>query len=487
MLNGANNTHLANVSSAQINHAQEMTSNEPLDGHMTNIMPVSDLATGRAADTNETSSRRATDERPLSAVEELDAETVLKTQSLASAAESLHFCDSLGLPCRMDFSGAHLPASKSLTGAVSKTLNGLQTLPELLDSKYWDGLEPEYATAQKALFAQFINAGQPMTGRVRVDSVVCGIDEDDVSTQIAEFEPHCGGDLFLTRLTKVFKAADQGDLDYIKDFAKHLKAESPNQAGKIRYVQWPTEMRTDIDYSPTIERLMEALREEGLDAKQFLYNDPSADWDDALVYRLFEFSEIDHDKDQQMLVEGHEAGKWKFANPAFAFGKLVPLFAHEFKDSFQEKLGMSEAEMKVFPFTVSAAEYLKSESLQEAYPYQSMFLKGVFSEGSGGANDVIPLKKFESLDEAKAYIKQRNDDGRGGWIVQAEIPRARRDIIQQQEGGTQIHHNRSAGSLQRQIFMNRELYTHYNVSSSRLKGAGKDDTMHAEEGVAIYK
>lgn len=411
-----------------------------------------------------------------------------KAQLLWNSAKEIGLCEKSSLGANLEVTGASLAPVSQLTGAVEKVLAGLHKIPEILDSTFWQSVDEPARGSQWQLCHDFIQAGRPISGRVRVDSVVSKVDGDNSISGLIEFEPHAGDDNTLHAVRTMYQHAqlwDQVDQkNYLDLLAAAHRIQSPNQAGKIRIVQWDSNERTDIDYRPTSEKLLAEFRYRGLDAQQFLYDDPAADWDDALIYRIFEFSEIHESAAQQYLIDGHNQGRFKLANPAFVFGKLVAYFATEFSEIFQSRLGLTANELLAFPHTFSSKEYLQSRQLQRDYDYTRLFLKGVLSEGSGGGNDVYPLKNFGSQAEALAFIRNKTQDDVGGWILQQEVQRERFNILQHCESTGEIHENENAGILQRQIFINSRLIGHYNLTSSRLNQTS--DVMHVESGVAVF-
>lgn|GEM_PF-1483915 len=405
-------------------------------------------------------------------------------QKLYQSAQKVGLSECSGDGVTLETTPLSIQPIANLTGAVEKVLSQLHLVPEILESKFWNTIYEPARQAQWQLCKDFIDQAQPIAGRVRVDTVVSEYNDDRQIACAIEFEPHAGDDVLIHTLNKVYDDAGQPNVQYLDELAAAHIAQSPKQKGKLRVIQWSKEERTDIDYAPIVEKLLKEYRKRGIDAQQFLYNDPNADWDDALVYRIFEFSEIHKSPEQQKLVDGHNKGQFRFANPAFVFGKLISLFATEFDGIFRDRLGMTELEMKAFPVTVTAKDYLTNEVLQKRFNYKKLFLKGILSEGSGGGNDVFPLKNCSSLQEALDFIKDKSEDGLGGWILQHEAQRERFTFKQKCEETGEVSVNENAGVLQRQIFVNGKFIAHYNLSSS--KNAKDSDKMHAEAGVAAF-
>jgi len=408
-----------------------------------------------------------------------------RTERLAEAAQEIDLYQQLDIPCQPELTGISIPPAPHLKTAVSKILNGLHLIPEMCHSRYWQSMTPECGKLQLSLCQDFVDAGQPINGRIRIDSVICDLQNDGPSAKLVEFEPHCGGDTTHTLIHDVYEKAGLHVQPYTQKLIEHLSSETIDNNGKIRFVQWPKEQRTDIDYHNVMEQLLVKLRHHGLDAKQYDYNDPAADWHNSLVYRLFEFSEAHKSHEQQAMIKAHNQGELKLANPAFAFGKLVPLFISEFPELFATRLNMTAQELDSFPYSVSVLDYMTSPELQKSKPYSTLFLKGIFSAGSGGGNDVHPLHHFDTWEKAKAFIEKMSNDENGGWILQEEIPRAHIDFLQRVQGEQVSHMNKHAGILQRQMFLATEPVAHINYSTSRYKGSG-DEKIHAEKGVAIF-
>ena len=270
---------------------------------------------------------------------------------LATQAKQLQLSKISGFGCQLEITDQTLAASQQLTLAVEKILNEFHLVPEILTSCFWSSLNKEAKTWQHKLCEQFIHSQQPIRGRVRVDCVVNGYDNGKVSAAIVEFEPHAGDDMLVHAIREVYDQADYYKNDYLELLCAGHMAQTPDRNGRLRVVQWPGDQRADIDYHPAMENLFKAYRNQGLDCQQYLYEDPAADWQDALVYRIFEFSEIHKYAAQQKIVTMHDQGQLRLANPAFVFGKLVPIFVHEFKTIFQVCFSLSNFLMgTTFPF-----------------------------------------------------------------------------------------------------------------------------------------